>query len=118
MSLQNHEDMSMEEILASIRQYVSTTNDRPIKEQTAKVIKLTEDLTEDDDEPQAPRMIETPSRPRLSAFSKLQEAKKSTESKDSALAQCLRDIVMDWLDQHPEFVEKAVHKAIKKELED
>jgi len=116
MSLQNHDDMSMEEILASIRQYVSTTNDRSHVDHTAKVIKLTEDLVEDDDEVQAPRMVETPTKSRPSPFSKLQEAKKMTE-KDSVILQCLRDIVFDWLNQHPEFVEKAVHKAIKKELE-
>lgn len=116
MSLKNHDDMSMEEILASIRQYVSTTNDRPYTENTAKVIKLTEDLVEDDDEVQAPRMVETPTKSRPSPFSKLHEAKKTTET-DSVIMQCFRDIIFDWLDQHPEAVEKAVHKAIKKELE-
>lgn len=116
MSAQNNDDMSMEEILASIRQYVSTTNDRPHTDNTAKVIRLTEDLVEDEDEVQAPRVVETPTKSRPSPFSQLQEAKKISE-KDSVIMQCLRDIVFEWLDQHPECVEKAVHKAIKKELE-
>ena len=118
MSLKSQDDMSMEEILASIRQYVSTTNDRPHNDITGKVIKLTEDLVEDDEEVQAPRIVETATKSRPSSpFSKLQEAKKASD-KDTVFMQFFRDIVFDWLDQHPEFVEKAVHKAIKKELED
>ena len=117
MSLKSQDDMSMEEILASIRQYVSTTNDRPHNDITAKVIKLTEDLVEDDEEVQAPRIVETPTKSRPSPFSQLQEAKKASD-KDTVFMQFFRDIVFEWLDQHPEFVEKAVHKAIKKELED
>ncbi len=118
MSLTNQDDMSMEEILASIRQYVSTTNDRPHNDNTTKVIKLTEDLVEDDDEVQAPRIVETATKSRPSSpFSKLQEAKKASD-KDAVFMQFFRDIVFEWLNQHPEFVEKAVHKAIKKELDD
>ena len=118
MSLNNQDDMSMEEILASIRQYVSTTNDRPHNDNTAKVIKLTEDLVEDDDEVQAPRIVETATKSRPSSpFSKLQEVKKASD-KDAVFMQFFRDIVFEWLDQHPEFVEKAMNKAIKKALDD
>ena len=119
MSLNNQDDMSMEEILASIRQYVSTTNDRPQNDNTAKVIKLTEDyLVEADDEVQAPRIVETATKSRPSSpFSKLQEVKKASD-KDAVFMQFFRDIVFEWLDQHPEFVEKAMNKAIKKALDD
>ncbi len=118
MGLKNQEEMSMEEILASIRQYVSTTNDRPYNDTVSKVVKLTEELVEDDEEEvTAPRIVETSAKLRSSPFSKLQEVKKVSEQ-ETFFMQFFRDIVLEWLDRHPDFVEKAVHKAIKKELED
>ena len=119
MSVQNNDDMSMEEILSSIRKYVSTTNDQPFgaadtPKSTAKVIKLSEDSSEVEHDVVAPR-LETPAKSHPSPFSKLQEAKKLTE-KDSVIMLCLRDIVSEWLTNNPEFVEKAIHKAVKKRI--
>jgi cell pole-organizing protein PopZ len=123
------DDMSMDDILASIRRYVST-DDSDNKDDN-RVIRLTADQEVNRMKREGPPQkeflrtissplaiddctLDDPVRASASSLAKLQEVKPKSQT-NTTIEQFLCQIIKDWLDKNmPPIVEKTVQKEIEK----